>query len=194
MYERVKIALPTLWASDHLLFVLAEAILTEDAPGAEDGSSIVLQDMRTRHSRDIPGDEHERQHFLVGDDDEDDHSPSPAPLRPHHALEEDVQSFSPNASMDSQDNGPAHRPSSRLSSGEHSEEDKSEDGYGEEPRGPVLGNLATRTSHLGVHSLTTDEDATLCGDDEDDGGRVRHGLAAKVGIIIGIHNISALRL
>ncbi|KAI0774615.1 hypothetical protein BD413DRAFT_535194 [Trametes elegans] len=92
--------------------------------------------------------------------------------------------------MDGQDDGPAHRPSSCLSSGEHSKEDKSEggDGYGEEPRCPVLGNLAARTSHLEVHSLATDDDAPLRGDDED-GGRARHGLTAKAGIIIGIHNI-----
>ncbi|KAI0365167.1 MFS general substrate transporter [Pilatotrama ljubarskyi] len=208
MYERIKVGLATLWATGHLLFavcmfatffyssvwgatlfttltgfswsitqwapfsLLAEAILTEDGPGNEDAGSIILHDTRTRRpSGDIAlsGDEHERQ-FLVGEDeDEDEH-----PVR-SRSLEEDVQSFSSNASMDDPDDEPTRRPTSRQAV------------HDRETEGVLLNNLAARTSHLDVHSLAADDDTTL--HDDDDGGKRRPGLAAKAGIIIGIHNI-----
>ncbi|KAI0355283.1 MFS general substrate transporter [Trametes cingulata] len=209
MYERVKVSLATLWATGHLLFavcmfatffyssvwgatlfttltgfswsitqwapfsLLAEAILTEDAPGNEDANSIVLHDTRTRrHSGDITlgGDEHERQ-FLVGEDEDEDEQ---HPARPR-SLEEDVQSFSSNASMDDHDEEPTRRPTSRQAV------------HDRETEGVLLNNLAARTSHLDVHSLSADDDATL--HDDDDDAKRRPGLAAKAGIIIGIHNI-----
>ncbi|KAI0628935.1 MFS general substrate transporter [Trametes polyzona] len=189
----------TQWAPFSLL---AEAILTEDAPGAEgDAGSILLQDTRTRRaSHDLTlGDTHERQ-YLVGSDDDEDLNPSPdhdynSEHEHEHehsqsqsreeagalntAREDDVQSFSSDAEMDDE---PMHAAGRRTSSGE---------------RG-LLGNLGARTSHLDVHSLAQSDGPTLRGNDDDDevdGTKPRSGLAAKAGIIIvsrafaGIHNI-----
>ena len=56
----------------------------------------MLHDTRTRrHS----GDEHERQ-FLVGEDEDEDDGGADTHLGRPKSLEEDVQSFSSNASMD----------------------------------------------------------------------------------------------
>ena len=121
----------------------------------------MLHDTRTRrHS----GDEHERQ-FLVGEDEDEDDGHLGRPK----SLEEDVQSFSSNASMDD-----VSRPSSRQAAR-----------AGVSRLGGLLDNAAARTSHLDVHSLALaqDDEATLHGDDDDDGKR-RPGLAAKAGIII----------
>ncbi|KAI0658261.1 MFS general substrate transporter [Cubamyces menziesii] len=208
MYERIKVSLATLWATGHLVFavcmfatffyssvwgatffttltgfawsitqwapfsLLAEAILTEDVPENEDAGSIMLHDTRTRrHS----GDEHERQ-FLVGEDEDEDDGGADGHLGRPKSLEEDVQSFSSNASMDD-----LSRPSSRQAAR-----------AGVSRLGGLLDNAAARTSHLDVHSLALaqDDEATLHGDDDDDDdGKRRPGLAAKAGIIIGIHNI-----
>ncbi|OSD01111.1 MFS general substrate transporter [Trametes coccinea BRFM310] len=173
----------TQWAPFSLL---AEAILTEDAPGAEDSGSIMLHDTRThRRSGDVglAVDEHERQ-FLVGSDEEDDEdehrTPHPEPRAASHSLEEDVQSFSSNASMDDEPAQPhLSRPNSRQAA--------RSGGRDEDEDAGLFGNLAARRSHLDVHSLAPSDDATLHGDDDD--AKPRPGLASKAGIIIGIHNI-----
>ncbi|KZT01574.1 MFS general substrate transporter [Laetiporus sulphureus 93-53] len=188
MYERIKIHLAMLWAVSHLIFagcmaatffyssvwgatifttltgfswsitqwapfsLLAEAILTENAPG-DDTGSIMLNDTR-RRSRDLTADaeEHERQ-FLVasgeGSRDSDDDS----------GLEAEVQSFRSSASMDGQ---------------EHDEI--------QELRGEIMSNLSAQTSHLHVPTVAHSEP---------DRAPREHsgGLAAKAGVIIGIHNI-----
>ncbi|KAL7284922.1 hypothetical protein ACG7TL_000010 [Trametes sanguinea] len=173
----------TQWAPFSLL---AEAILTEDAPGAEDSGSIMLHDTRTRRrSGDVSlaVDEHERQ-FLVGSDEEDDEDEHrthhPEPRAASHSLEEDVQSFSSNASMDDEP-AQAHlsRPNSRQAARNGGRDDDEDAG--------LFGNLAARRSHLDVHSLAPSDDATLHGEEDD--AKPRPGLASKAGIIIGIHNI-----
>ncbi|OJT09996.1 General alpha-glucoside permease [Trametes pubescens] len=204
MYERIKVGLPTMWAAGHLLFavcmfatffystvagatffttltgfswsitqwapfsLLAEAILTDDGPGNEDAGSIVLEDTRTRRrSGDLAlaVDDGERQ-FLVGSDDEDQDG-----AVMHTAREEDVQSFSSDASMEEEE-----RPARSRST--------SVDRERERARHP-LRNLGARTSHLNVHSLADEQDEEAAGE----GAKPRSGLAAKAGIIIGIHNI-----
>ena len=79
--------------------------MTDHAPG-EDGGAIVLSDTRTHRSNSLTLD-HERQ-FLVGNDEDEDEEALPPPNRlqdrareRNMALEEDVRSFSSNASMDS---------------------------------------------------------------------------------------------
>ena len=135
-------------------------------PENEDAGSIMLHDTRTRrHS----GDEHERQ-FLVGEDEDEDDGGADGHLGRPKSLEEDVQSFSSNASMDD-----LSRPSSRQAAR-----------AGVSRLGGLLDNAAARTSHLDVHSLALaqDDEATLHGDDDDDDdGKRRPGLAAKAGII-----------
>ncbi|KAI0644153.1 hypothetical protein C8Q79DRAFT_1021988 [Trametes meyenii] len=174
----------TQWAPFSLL---AEAIITEDAPGNEDANSIILHDTRTRRlSGDVTfaGDAHERQ-FLVGDDDEDEDGDREDTRKDRaRSLEEDVQSFSSNASMD-EDEGEEHpnRPTPRQAARAGIRA-----GVGE-GEGIVLNNFAARTSHLDVHSLVASDDAMLRGDEDGDAAKSRHGLAAKAGIIIGIHNI-----
>ncbi|KAI0640511.1 MFS general substrate transporter [Trametes meyenii] len=174
----------TQWAPFSLL---AEAILTEDAPGNEDANSIILHDTRTRRlSGDVTlaGDAHERQ-FLVCDDDEDEDGDREDTRKDRaRSLEEDVQSFSSNASMD-EDEGEEHtnRPTSRQAARAGIRA-----GVGE-GEGILLNNFAARTSHLDVHSLAASDDETLRGDEDGDAAKSRHGLAAKAGIIIGIHNI-----
>lgn len=141
---------------------LAEAILTDDGPGNEDAGSIVLEDTRTRQrSGDfaLAVDDGERQ-FLVGSDDEDQDG-----AVMHTAREEDVQSFSSDASMEEE------RPTRSRST--------SVDRERERARHP-LRNLGARTSHLNVHSLADEQDM----DGEADGAKPRSGLAAKAGIII----------
>ena len=185
--------LPPSFPSPHLILPqLAEAILTEQAPG-EDPGAIVLNDTRTRRRSSSPtlgGSEHERQ-FLVGSDEEDDEeSPEPQTAASHFAtpaLEEDVRSFSSNASMDSSDSEDHPKPHRRTPS-------LSRDGGGGEDGeapGPFMLHAAARTSHADVHSLMTAETATLAEADEDHGveAQAPSGLAAKAGIIIGIHNI-----
>ncbi|KAI0926618.1 hypothetical protein AcV7_010403 [Taiwanofungus camphoratus] len=163
----------TQWAPFSLL---AEAILTEGSSANEDASSIMLQDTRTRRaSGDIAlgGDEHERQ-FLVGDDedDEDEDEDENVTLRDDERtrkeeedreLEEEVRSFRSSASMDSSDE-PGDRDGVR------------------ERRDAFMNNPTARTSHLDVGM--PDEN-----DDTHEEGEARSGLAAKAGIIIGIHNI-----
>ncbi|KAI0943211.1 hypothetical protein AcW1_002427 [Taiwanofungus camphoratus] len=163
----------TQWAPFSLL---AEAILTEGSSANEDASSIMLQDTRTRRaSGDIAlgGDEHERQ-FLVGDDedDEDEDEDENVTLRDDERtrkeeedreLEEEVRSFRSSASMDSSDE-PGDRDGVR------------------ERRDAFMNNATARTSHLDVGM--PDEN-----DDTHEEGETRSGLAAKAGIIIGIHNI-----
>ncbi|KAH9857374.1 MFS general substrate transporter [Lenzites betulinus] len=205
-FERVKVGLPAMWAAGHLVFagcmfatffyssvagatfftaltgfswsitqwapfsLLAEAILTEDGP-EHDAGSIVLEDTRTRRrSGDFVAlaDDYERQ-FLVGSDveDEDDDRRVRTPR-----VEDDVQSFSSDAEMDD----PVHESGSGAalrSRSTSAERDRERD---------LLRNLSARTSHLDVHSLAQDED-------EDGTTKPRGGLAAKAGIIIGIHNI-----
>ncbi|KAI8980631.1 MFS general substrate transporter [Trametes punicea] len=171
----------TQWAPFSLL---AEAILTEDAPGNGDGGSIMLHDTRTRRqSGDVGlgGDEHERQ-FLVGSDEEEDeqHDRDAIAHGRTHSIEEDVQSFSSNASMDGEPaRGHLSRPSSRQAARAIRDDGAEED--------TLLNNVAARTSRLDVHTLAPSDDATLHGDDSD--AKPRPGLAANAGIIIGIHNI-----
>ncbi|KAI0665836.1 hypothetical protein C8Q78DRAFT_1072817 [Trametes maxima] len=166
---------------------LAEAILTEDTPGNEDANSIILHDTRTRRlSGDVTlvGDAHERQ-FLVGEDEEDEDGAREDTRKDRsRSLEEDVQSFSSNASMDEdEDEGNTSRPTSRQAARAGI---RASVGGGE---GILLNNFAARTSHLDVHSLATSDDMTLRGDKDEDAAKSPHGLAAKAGIIIGIHNI-----
>lgn len=161
-------------------------------PSNDDGA-IVLTDTRTHRrsgSVTLPGDDHERQ-FLVGDADDSDPEEPQSKAQDQQsggslALEEDVRSFSSNASIDSSspsssldsDNGrpKPHRRSPSVGAG------ADEDGLG------LLHNAAARTSHLDVHSLSTSDSSTLHPEDEH-GGKAGGGLAAKAGIIIGIHNI-----
>ncbi|RDX45599.1 MFS general substrate transporter [Lentinus brumalis] len=196
----------TQWAPFSLL---AEAILTEQTPG-EDGGSILLNDTRTRRSGSLHlgGDDHERQ-FLVGEDEEDEETPAPL-LRKHDidartlSLEEDVRSFSSNASMDStsssgsvdSDGRPKPHKRSHSSSARHSG-DGIHDGGDDEPRAGLglglLQNANARMSHMDVHSMAMSDSSTLHPDVDDDdgheGGSKRGGLAAKAGIILGIHNV-----
>ncbi|KAH9915143.1 MFS general substrate transporter [Epithele typhae] len=205
LYERLKVSLSTLWAASHLVFslcmlatffyssvagatffttltgfswavtqwapfsLLAEAILTEQVPG-EEGHAIVLNDTRTRRSVNFGGDDDERQ-FLVGndedeDEDEDELQPTPdQPRLPPSAQEGDVCSFSSNDSMDSND-GDLMKPHRRTSSRDRTS------------RSLFMHNGAARTSHVDMHSAA-EEEVT----------KPPSGLASKVGIIIGIHNI-----
>ena len=152
----------------------------------------MLNDTRTRRrsrSLTLRGDDPERQ-FLVGEDDEDDISQVVHALPPPRPpLEEDVRSFSSDASMDSADSDlpkPHRRTPSRDRDG------GSDDGHVPGAVGPgvFLQNAAARTSHADVHSLMTAETSTLHdGDGEQDEHAPPTGLAAKAGIIIGIHNI-----
>ena len=52
-----------------------------------------------------------------------------------------------------------------------------------------LQNSAARTSHADVHSMALSDSETLRADLETPKGKAGSGLAAKAGIIIGIHNI-----
>ncbi|KAI0686571.1 MFS general substrate transporter [Earliella scabrosa] len=175
----------TQWAPFSLL---AEAILT-DSSG--DGGAIVLNDTRTHRrsgSITLGGDDHERQ-FLVGDDDDDDEPPSAKHLERHTApVEEDVRSFSSDASMNS---SPTHsvdsdgrpRPHRRSHSSSPPDDDDGEPAS----EATLLQNAAARTSHLDVQSLVSDS-STLHAEDEDE-HKAGGGLAAKAGIILGIHNV-----
>ena len=164
---------------------LAEAILTEQAPG-EESRAIVLTDTRTRRRSGSPtlgGDDHERQ-FLVGEDDDDElytaHTSQLPPPR-----EDDVRSFSSNASMDSSDSDERPKPHHRTPS-----RDGDEGSDINVPPAHPLYISAARTSHVDVNSLMTAETATLADEDEGDvEAKAPSGLAAKAGIIIGIHNI-----
>ena len=192
----------TIYNGQILIIVqLAEAILTEQAPG-EDGGAIVLNDTRTRRRSGSPtlgGDDHERQ-FLVGDDDEEDEEP--AALHSKHRsepqtqpIEEDVRSFSSDASMDSTSSGsidldgrPKPHKRSRSSSAHDSDDED------EEPRAGLglMQNAHARMSHADVHSMALSDSSTLHAEVEDDEhelGRKGGGLAAKAGIILGIHNV-----
>ncbi|OCH90826.1 MFS general substrate transporter [Obba rivulosa] len=207
LYEKLKVDLATLWAVSHLVFavcmtatffysgvfgatifttltgfswsitqwapfsLLAEAILTEQVSSG-DAASIMLLDTRTgRRSGDmvLGADEDERQ-FLVGDD-EDENENDIARLNDsmrrrsvERDLEEEVRSFRSSASIDSADG---------LGVPGHVQE------HG------LMRNVAARMSHLDVHGgapLEDEEDGAV---DANEGG----GLAAKAGIVIGIHNI-----
>ncbi|OBZ66441.1 General alpha-glucoside permease [Grifola frondosa] len=78
----------------------------------------------------------------------------------HDMLTAEVRSFTSSASMDSQDEEPRER--SEV----------------------VMGNLSAHMSHLDVHSGVLSDDETLREE-----GAVGSGLAAKAGIILGIHNV-----
>ncbi|PCH37600.1 MFS general substrate transporter [Wolfiporia cocos MD-104 SS10] len=183
LYKRLKIHLATLWAISHVVFavcmgatffysnvdgatffttltgfswsitqwapfsLLAEAILTADAPN-DDAGSIMLRDTRSsRRSSDLilGSDEQERQ-LLVGDEDF---------AQEDSALEAEVQSFSSSASMDEAERD-THTQRSHL-----------------------LSNALARSSHLDLDNPP--------GNGVTNGGQ--SGLAAKAGVILGIHNV-----
>ncbi|TBU52093.1 MFS general substrate transporter [Dichomitus squalens] len=194
LYDRSKIGLPTLWAVGHLLFAVCMFAtffytsvegatffttltgfswsITQWAPfsllaeailteDAHDGEApvIVLNDTRSRRRS--------GSLTLAGDDQErqflvgsEDEDDSPNQLYTAPTTAQSPHRRSP--SREDDDTGASH---------------------------VFLQNAMARTSHVDVHSVSLSDPETLHADLEAPRGKAGSGLAAKAGIIIGIHNI-----
>ncbi|KAA1474484.1 MFS general substrate transporter [Dentipellis sp. KUC8613] len=172
----------TQWAPFSLL---AEAILTtpdsEDGLDPDDAQSILLADTRTP--------QREEEQFLVGRDEEDDDviAEGAAASRSSRSRSRS-RSLEQRAVFDGEDMGQGVWDDVRAPE----ENDGSEDGGDDEGRArgttAIMGNADARRSGVDM----ADDGEARAPLDYESGGRRRPkqaGLAAKAGIIIGIHNI-----
>ncbi|KAH9930693.1 MFS general substrate transporter [Fomitopsis serialis] len=186
MYQRVKIHLATLWAVSHMVFAVCMAAtffystvwgatffttitgfswsITQWAPFSLLAEAILSED---------DSDDRDTASIMLADTRHRSRPASPDEERQFlvadpgdedEGLEAEVRSFRSSASMDESDH---EREALR---------------HQQERRGEFMSNASARMSHLEVHG---DGEP----DWEGDGGKEGGGLAAKAGIILGIHNV-----
>ncbi|TFY54951.1 hypothetical protein EVJ58_g8555 [Rhodofomes roseus] len=187
-YERVKIHLATLWAVSHIVFAVCMAAtffystvwgatfftmitgfswsITQWAPFSLLAEAILSEDgTDDRDTASIMlADTRTRHRSRPASPDEERQFLVADPGDEDEGLEAEVRSFRSSASMD----GP--------------EEERDALRLQQERRGEFMSNASARMSRLQVHGV---EEPEWDGDDGKRGG----GLAAKAGIILGIHNV-----